>query len=464
MADFRRMLLAWMSISLLGCGANNLTSPGSTAPNLAQPAGPTNNNKESKVFKGSVLDALTGKGLKAKLVLLPMEDLGLPAASASATASVSASPSPKPTSTPSFETNSDDKGHFETKDAPEGNFILLASAPNYQSVTLYGIRSGELEIALTPFKGPKEVPLNGVVKLTSQKPAVGSRIATTFLPGLTSGDAAECDKAGEFKMNVASLGKVSLAAMVVRDGEINAFSYLPDVPTQAKDGKPAAHALVLRAVAKPIILAGDSGIDKEAKEKSEAKELALTPQRAQVFLADGNGEIPLLTRAVRDSRFRVSLPQPPEDASYHLALSAKSEAGDVSYFHFYKQTDSNLKLTAALLPFPAAQFDGRSFRWEAVPDATFFRVRVEESIEGKDSGRILWEGFTNGTRIDLPELSLLPLLDKKKDYKFSLTAVKVEGSKDWASTLNGPWAASSSQAPADLIFSSEEPPVEKKKN
>ncbi|HEY9764799.1 MAG TPA: hypothetical protein V6C82_00455, partial [Chroococcales cyanobacterium] len=381
-------------------------------------------------------------------------------ASASATASVPASPTPKPSGTPSFETNSDDKGHFETKDAPEGSFILLLTAPNYQAVTLYGIRSGELEIALTPFKGPTEVPLNGVVKLTSQKPAVGSRIATTFLPGLTSGDAAECDKAGEFKMNVASLGKVSLAAMVVRDGEINAFSYLPDVPT---DTKTAAHALVLRAVAKPIILAGDSGENK--KEGKEAKEdLALSPQRAQVFLADGNGEIPLLTRAVRNSRFRVSLPQPPEDASYHLALSAKSEAGDVSFIHFYKQTDSNLKLTASLLPFPTAQFDGHSFRWEAVPDATFFRVRVEESIEGKDSGRILWEGFTNGTRIDLPELSLLSLLDKKKDYKFSLTAVKVEGSKEWTSTLNGPWAASSSQAPTDLIFSSEEPPVKKNKN
>ncbi|HEY9765428.1 MAG TPA: hypothetical protein V6C82_03655, partial [Chroococcales cyanobacterium] len=76
MADFRRMLLAWMSISLLGCGANNLTSPGSTTPNLAQPPGPTNNSKESKIFKGTVLDALTGKGLKAKLTLLPLEDIG----------------------------------------------------------------------------------------------------------------------------------------------------------------------------------------------------------------------------------------------------------------------------------------------------------------------------------------------------------------------------------------------------
>lgn len=420
--SLRRSLLAGFSIlslSFSGCGANNLTSPGSTTPNLAQPQ-TSNAAQTHKSLKGTIVDALTGKSVKATILLTTLGEVSLPDASAS-TASVSPSPSPKPSIIPSSTVKSDDKGHWEVKDVPDGSFSLFISAPNYQSVTLSGLRPNDLEIALLPQKSEGEHPVLGSLKRPNGKPADGSRIAASFLPGLTAGDAQDIDPEGAWKLSLPS-GKASLAAFTSYRGEITAFTYLPDVPVKEKADQ---HPLTLRAVAQPVILSGDVEGTK--------------PQRLQAFLVDANGEIPLMVRSI-DARFRVSLPELPQESSYHLVFSAKNEAGDTAFSHLYNLKDSDTKLSAALLPYPSvAQFDGKTFKWETLPEASFYRIRVEE-----ENGKTLWEGFTSGLSLELPELSF----DQKKTYRYSLTAIKAE--KEWSTVIQGPWSASSTHAPVEL--------------
>ncbi|MGE5708204.1 MAG: hypothetical protein ACM3YO_07710 [Bacteroidota bacterium] len=422
--SLRRSLLVGISIlslSFSGCGANNLTSPGSTTPNLAQPQS-SNTAQTHKSLKGTIVDALTGKAVKATLLLTALDEVSLPDASAS-TASVSPTPSPSPKSVvPSTTIKADDKGHWEVKEVPDGPISLFISAPNYQPITLSGVRPNDLEIAMLPQKSEAEHPVVGSLNRPNGKPADGSRVAASFLPGLTAGDAQDIDPEGAWKLSLPP-GKASLAAFTSYRGEITAFSYLPDVPVKEKAD---AHSLTLRAVAQPVILSGEA-------------EGTTKPQRLQTFLVDANGEIPLMVRSI-DARFRVSLPELPQDSSYHLVFSAKNEAGDTAFSHLYNLKDSDTKLSAALLPYPSvAQFDGKSFKWESVPEASFYRIRVEE-----ENGKTLWEGFTSALSLELPELSF----DQKKTYRYSLTAIKAE--KEWATVIQGPWSASSTHAPVVL--------------
>lgn len=433
MAAFRQTLVACLSIGILGCGANNLTAPGTTTPNLAEPnnAAANNNQVNRGTIKGTLTDALTGKPIKANLVIqADLDSVSAPEASAStASASPSPKPSTKPSEAPTIKGKSDDKGNYELKGLPDGPFSMTISAANYQAVTLSGIRNSALDLGLYPQKASEEVALKGAVKLPNQKPAILSRVASSFKLGLTSGDSASGDKDGAFDLKAS--GKISLAAFSQSRDTIVAFSYLPDV-TVAKDKKNNP-TMVLRAVANPTILSGDV----------ETKE-GMKPQKVQVYLTTDNGEIPILTRSLKDKHFRVSLPELPEDTAYHLAI-ASTKDGETAFSHLYKVTDSNTKISLAMLGYPTGvEFDGTTFKWDPSADANCYRVRVEEA---KEKGKVVWEGYTNGTRIDLPELSEI---DKNKDYRYTLTAIKVEG--DWTSAASGPWSASASRAPADLIF------------
>jgi hypothetical protein len=170
---------------------------------------------------------------------------------------------------------------------------------------------------------------------------------------------------------------------------------------------------------------------------------------------DGNSEIPLITRTPeKDGHFRFSLPPLEEGQTYHLIATGLDEGGNTAYSHLHKLADSDLKLELALPDLPSQpEFhpDELAFgaSWRGASTASVYRLRIESV---GDDAQTVWEGWTSGTVLAMPDPEKLPILTKGKKYRASFSAIKVaEGTPyELTSVPSAPWASAASLAPIEF--------------
>lgn len=482
----------WLPLILAGtlfvsaCSGSNPASPGSTNPGMPAATGATTAARpeagsEKLTVKGAIADARTGDAVAKAVVVfqaLTTDSMPSPVATGSATGSATpapeATPTPAPTATPKAPTNAgrqgatapkrpaprpddpkapkkvsvDDKGQFEIKDVPPGTYMVTAYAPGYQALTIVGNRPAQLNMALTPHKQPAGHEVAGSVKTAAEKPAEGAHVVAGVVPGLTIGDSTEAKSDGSFVLKDLRMGRTPIAAYVGDAGEIKAWALQSEVPIAVgKDKKTPPPQFVLRAVSNPVILSG--------KVTSSAKELK--PRQVAVQLVTDNGAVPLLTRTPdKEGYFRFSLPALGEGQTYQLIASGADAQGDVVYAHKHKLNASDLKLEIALPKAPPApKLDvfgdpAGLVAWDAVDDVSVYRLRLETA---GDEPQTVWESFSTGTRVALPDPDVIPLLKKGEKYRLTLTAIKVADGTgyDLAGVASEPWAYAASHAPVDFV-------------
>lgn len=468
-------IIAALSV-MVGCSSSSPTSPGTPGQQLPGATGvaptPKTDTTEEKVsIKGRVLDARTGDGLgKATIVVYQVEDIGPPAGAdtalpaASATDSATGSPGatadaapkaaapPKPKSAkgktvaPS-KTTADDKGNFEVKDLPPGTYAITAYQKGYVAVSYVGGRPvSKLNLALPPQgddSGGYEV--NGKVFLLSKKPAAGVMVGAALPPGLYSGAPAVSDADGGFTLTDLPAGKLLVGAWTLGDaGELRTWGVQKDVKVaEGKDRKSTSPQITLRAVSKSVVLAG----------KVTSANKSIKPRQVQVLLATDEGaEVALLTRTPdQDGNFRFKVPSPEEGTTYHLVASGVDSGGSASYAHIHKIAGQSYQYDLTLPELPATPSVSTEttpeWSWAAAPDVSVYRVRLETT---GDEGRTLWEGWTTGTSVALPQVQGLSL-KHGESYRFTLSAIKTQGAFELAEIAATPWSAAASLAPREFV-------------
>ena len=465
--------------SLAGVGACSSSSPtsntgvGGGLPAAASvAASPKTNEAADKItIKGRVLDARSGEPIANATVLAVVAEFeseppsGVSAASATSTDSASAStvatggaaiageaPKSRPVSKSSpsapVKTTADEKGNFEIKDLPSGTYSVSAVHKGYVAVSFVGGRpaSGKMNLSLAPQdydSGGFEV--SGAVKLLSRKPGAGVTVAAALPPGLFASGTSVTDTDGGFTLSDLPTGKHLLAAWTKGDaGEIKAWGFQKDVGVAiGKDKKTSRPEITLRAISKSIILAG----------KVTSGNKAIKPRQVQVFLTTEQGEeVALLTRSPdQDGYFRFSLPAPDEGMAYHLVASGLDSAGNAAYAHTHKIAGPSHAYDLVLPELPATpsmSVDAQTeWTWTAVPDVSVYRVRLESS---GDQGKTLWEGWTTGTGIVLPQIAGLNLR-QGDPYRFSLAAIRTQGAFELPEVGTTPWAQAANLAPREFV-------------
>ncbi len=460
-----------------GCSSSSPTStmPGQAGPGLPGAAAPTpksNEADEKLTIKGRVLDARTGDALaKATVVVYQTEDIGpavgaaepptgpagaTDSASASIAAPATADTQPKATSKPKstrklkdpVKATADDKGNFEVKDLPPGTYAVTAHHKGYVAVSYVGGRpaSGRLTLALSP-QGDEAggYEASGKVFLISKKPAAGVMVGAALPPGLFAGAPAVSDADGGFTLTDLPSGKVLVAAWTTGDvGQIKTWGVQKGVKiAEGKDRKSSSPQITLRAVSKPIVIAG----------KVSSAYKGIKPRQVQVLLATDEGaEISLLSRTPdQDGYFRFSLPAPEEDTTYHLIASGVDSRGSATYSHIHKISGPSHAFDLTLPELPATpSVDTRTtpeWSWSAAPDVSAYRVRLETT---GDDGKTLWEGWTTGTSVMLPQISGLALKHGEA-YRFTLSSIKTQGAFELSEVATTPWAGAASLAPKEFV-------------
>ncbi|MBM3271440.1 MAG: hypothetical protein FJZ01_27705 [Candidatus Sericytochromatia bacterium] len=460
----------------VGCSSSSPTSPGNVGGNLpaATGAGPspkTDTTVEKLSLKGQVVDARTGTALSKATVVayriaeLTSESLSPAAAPSgagtdSATASAAAAtpepaparqadrPRPKGSAPPPVKTTADDKGNFEIKDLPPGTYAVTAFRKGYVAVSYVSGRpaSGRLDVALPPQgDGPPGYEIQGKVFNLSRKPGAGVMVGAALPPGLFAGAPAVSDADGGFTLADLPAGKLLLAAWTNGDaGELRTWGIQRDVKiAEGKDKKSSSPQITLRAIAKQIVLAG----------KVAAPSKAIKPRQVQVLLATEDGtEVALLTRTPdKDGHFRFGLPAPEDGTTYHLVASGVDSAGNAVYSHLHQIAGPghafdlqlpDLPATPSLFTEPVPEWS-----WTAEPDVSAYRVRLETT---GDDAKTLWEGWTTGTSIALPQVGGLALKHGEA-YRFTLSAVRAQGAFEMTEIAVTPWAAAASLAPREFV-------------
>lgn len=488
MGSYRWLPLIVAGTLLIGaCSGSNPASPGATNPSMPGATGAGSSAARPEVggekvtVKGAVADARTGEGVaKAIVVVQAIATDVLPTATGSfdasgsmaampgdATASV---PTPPPAPAASAgrqgataprrpapapedpkrprKVTVDGQGQFEIKDMAPGTYQITAYAPGYQAITIVGNRPAQLNLALVPHKAGAGHEVSGKVLSAAAKPAAGAHIVAGVLPGLTIGDSTTSNDDGRFALKDLKTGKTPIAAYLADTGEIKAWALQPDVPVAVgKDKKTPTPELTLRAVTNPVIFSG----------KVTAPTKELKPRQVAVQLVTDYGEVPLLTRTPdKEGYFRFSLPPLVEGQTYHLIASGASEQGDVVYAHRHKLNASDLKLevelpTAAKAPNVAAGEDPVAITWDGMEGASVYRLRLETTA---DEPTTVWEGYSTGTRITLPDHDVIPLLRKSEKYRLTLSAIKVADGTAYelSGVMAEPWAFAANHAPVEFVY------------
>ncbi|MBM3267635.1 MAG: hypothetical protein FJZ01_08305 [Candidatus Sericytochromatia bacterium] len=461
----------------VGCSSSSPTSPGGVPGNLppATGAGPTPKTDaaaEKLTLKGQVVDARTGSALsKATVVAYRVAELkpdAPPAAAAptggatdSATESAAAAtpepaparqaerPRPKGSAPPPVKTTADDKGNFELPNLPPGTYAVTAYQKGYVAVSYVSGRpaSGRLDVALPP-QGDEGVgyEIEGkVLNLSKTKGAEGVMVGAALPPGLFAGTPAVSQSDGAFTLADLPAGKLLLAAWTLGDaGELRTWGIQREVKVaEGKDKKSSSPQITLRAISRQVVLAG----------KVAAPTKAIKPRQVQVLLATEDGtEVPLLTRTPdKDGHFRFGLPAPEEGTTYHLVASGVDSAGNAVYAHMHKIAGPGHAFDLQLPGLPATPSlytePVPEWTWTAEPDVSAYRVRLETT---GDDAKTIWEGWTTGTSIALPQVGGLAL-KHGEGYRFTLSAVRAQGAFEMTEIAVTPWAAAASLAPKEFV-------------
>lgn len=457
-----------------GCSSSSPTSPGTTGANLPPATGvaptPKSDPSEEKLsIKGRVVDARTGEALaRAAVVVQQVEDVAPQEAegaapSAGATDSATGSPPATADAAPArpapkarnprgklmapVKTTADEKGHFEIKDLPPGTYAVTAFHKGYVAVSYVGGRpaSGRLNLALPPQDGASGYEIRGKVFHISRKPAPGVMVGAALPPGLYAGTPAVSDTDGGFTLADLPAGKWLVGAWTLGDaGEIRTWGVQKDVKVaEGKDRKSTSPQITLRAVSRAVVLAG----------RVSAANKNIKPRQVQVLLVTDDGaELPLLSRAPdRDGHFRFKLPSPEEGTTYHLIASGVDSSGSATYAHFHKIAGESYQYDLTLPDLPATPSvrtaSNPEWSWSAAPDVSVYRVRLETT---GDDGKTLWEGWTTGTSVALPQIPGLSL-KHGESYRFTLSAIKTQGAFELPEIASTPWAAAASLAPREFV-------------
>lgn len=384
-----------------------------------------------------------------------------------------AAPTAKATPIPLKTMKVDSRGKYEMKELPEGTYSITFWAPGYQAQTFQGGLRSTLDVQLVPLALPKTNlhDLKGVVRQAGNEPAGNVEVEATSYKAHAPGAHASTDDAGNFALKGLLAGNYAVAAWTTGlDGDINTFALVKEVPVAVgREKRTVSPTLVLRAVTAPVLLAGTvEGTPDEAEETKDApkgaapapaadpaKANVVKPQSIRAYLRAGDGEIPLATANIgRDGYFRLRLPTLPEGVSYHLVASGTTASGETVYTHRHDVTKSDPKLTFKLPEAPGAidvaeRSKGPDFTWEAAgSDVSAYRVTLTEI--GQD-GETLWEGWTTGTSLNLPNHDDFKLLKEGESYRYSLTAIKIEGGKsasDLTEVASASWSSSGMTRPA----------------
>lgn len=386
-----------------------------------------------------------------------------PGASPAPGAAGSAAPTVAATPVPLKTLKVDSRGKYELKDLPEGTYSITFWAPGYQAQTFQGALKSNLDVQLMPLTLPKGKlhDFKGVVRQTNNDAAGNVQVEATSYKAQVPGAHTSSDDNGNFAINGLLAGNYAVAAWTTNlEGDINAFAMVKEVPVAVgREKRTVSPTLVLRAVTSPLLIAGTvEGTDKEddkAASPAPKKANAVHARTIRAYLRAGDGEIPLATANIgKDGYFRLKLPTLPEGVSYHLVASGATDSGETVYVHRYGVTKSDPKVAIQLPDAPTTvtvteRTKGPDFSWEASDaDVSAYRVSIEDI--GQD-GETLWEGWTTGTSIRMPDHADFKLLKEGESYRYSLTAIKLEAGKsasDLTELASANWTTTGLTKPA----------------
>ncbi|HEY9724170.1 MAG TPA: hypothetical protein V6D47_19375, partial [Oscillatoriaceae cyanobacterium] len=284
------------------------------------------------------------------------------------------------------------------------------------------------------------------------------------------GAQATSDDSGHFTLKGLVPGNYAVAAWTTSlAGEIDTFAMLDEVPLDVgREQRSVSPTLVLHAVSDPMLLAGTvSGtkVDDKAAGKKEDPD-AVRPLSVRAYLHVGDGEIPLLTVPVgQDGYFRMHLPTLPDGASYHLAAAGRTANGQTVYVHRYDLTSGEAKLDLQLPDGPGAldvtsRTPAAVFGWEPKSTSTAaYRLTLE--TVGRDA-QTIWQGWTTGTALHLPDSKDFKLLKPGESYRATLTAITLgdKGDQNLQAIPDEPWSQTQLTAPTTFEVARDGKPTE----
>lgn len=382
-----------------------------------------------------------------------------PAKAASAAAGV------MPSLAPAKVINVERNGKFELKDLPDTSVQVTVWAPGYQGVTYQGKLPAQIDLTLRPFKADERNlhALKGQVRLTNNQAAKGIAVELGAVPGRWPTKSATSDADGRFTMTQLGAGNHVLGAWTRNAaGEVNAFALLKEVPLAVgREKRSVSPTLVLRAPNAPWLLSGNvEGLATEAEIKrarQEKKPLAgFKGLDVRAYVQVNETELALESARIgNDGYFRLRVPDLPNGATYHIVASAQNELGQIAYAHRWGLNGPSSKVN---LPLPKSNVsvtvDEASltpkFSWEGSgADVAAYRLTLEDAVTEGDT---IWEGWTTGTAIGLPEAKGLDLLKADHSYRYQLTAIKLgpEGKPDPLSVGQQAWESSVMSKPASF--------------
>jgi hypothetical protein len=114
-----------------------------------------------------------------------------------------------------YRTLTNNQGKFWVNDIPDGTHTITISAPNYRTLTVVGVKPGNLEVPLTPINPTELANVTGMVLSPTDTPQAEVTVSPSFIMGDDPGIPAITNDLGEFMTPDVPFGLHSFAAFTL---------------------------------------------------------------------------------------------------------------------------------------------------------------------------------------------------------------------------------------------------------
>lgn len=114
-----------------------------------------------------------------------------------------------------YRTQTNNQGKFWVNDIPDGTHTITISAPNYRTLTVVGVKPGNLEVPLTPINPSELANVTGMVLSPTDTPQAEVTVSPSFIMGDDPGIPAITNDLGEFMTPQVPFGIRSFAAFTL---------------------------------------------------------------------------------------------------------------------------------------------------------------------------------------------------------------------------------------------------------
>lgn len=195
-----------------GTGAPNITPSGSN-PTPLPPSDPDQEPTPPPAPDGAPPPSVAPRMGSQPLRVARLEAKGGQSFQVAQATNTSGSTSDKQPS--AYRTQTNNQGKFWVNDIPDGTHTITISAPNYRTLTVVGVKPGNLEVPLTPINPSELTNVTGMVLSPTDTPQAEVTVSPSFIMGDDPGIPAITNDLGEFMTPQVPFGVRTFAAFTL---------------------------------------------------------------------------------------------------------------------------------------------------------------------------------------------------------------------------------------------------------